>query len=535
MICTQLGYTQRRVSLYYDSTWALNSKAQASYFRNTWLDTSYFVFLGPVMDFYVSGQVAMKGKYVGGKKAETFTFYYPDGQKQMEGKFENNKMIGIWEYFYPNGNHKQTIEFTHNDFKVQSYHDPGGTEKVKNGNGLWEGNYYSPENKDTIYITGMVINGFRDDWWTYYNKRGYTIYEEKYKEGEFKVGKQYSTMGKYVSKSRRPIGKAIFLPYKIAYTEKFMYAPEVKQSDYPYLGFLPDEVKLYFDKNWEPCDKEEAYFYRNTNEINKEGASGIITDYYINGEMYRKGRFINGQKDGEFTYYHENGVLEAQGRFDSNEKVGEWEYYYEDQSPRQIVFFEDKQLFVYKYWDAQGRLKVDEGNGKYEAYNQYISVELKETGKFVDYKKDGLWKGFTQDGRLYYEEVYKEGELIEAHSFNGEGDTITYQQRLEKAEPGEGLNAFYQFVGKNMEYPLYARRNNIQGKVLVKFTIDKEGNLIEAKAISSPNHYLSEEAERVVNQYDKWKAGKEMGKAVKMYFILPITFSLSGSIISTFN
>lgn len=535
MICTHLGYTQRRVSLFYDSLWALNTKAQARFFRNSWIDTTYYMFLGPVMDYYVEGKLAMQGKYVGGVKSGTFTFYYLNGEKMMHGDFQDNQMVGIWRYFYPDGNPKQSIEFTSNDFKVLSYYDKSGTEKVKDGNGLWEGYYFSLNLKDTVYITGKVINGFKDDWWVYYDDSGTRLYEEKYKEGEFKSGKAYNSSGVIANKTDDPLGKGIFLPHSISYTERFMYAPNILQSDYPYLEFLPNDVRLYFDKNWERCEQENASYYRLTNELNTQNCNGTITDYYLNDHIYRKGRYINGNKEGEFVSYHKNGNTKSEGRYDNDKKVGAWQHYYEDGSPRQNVYFENGQLYVDQFWDEQGNLKVDRGTGEYEAFYEYASIRLKEKGKFVDYQKEGLWSGYTEKGELYFEEKYNNGELVQAHRFDEEENKIYYQKKIEQAEPGDGLDAFYDFVSKKLEYPAFARQNNIQGKVLIKFIIDKEGRLLEAKAISSPHQVLSEEAESVVKKYEKWNAGKEMGKAVEMYFILPLTFKLSANPVPTFN
>ncbi len=529
--CTYQSYAQLRVILFYDSLWALNDKQEATYFRNGWLDTTYFVFVGPVMDYYGEGKLQMKGNYPRGQKSGNFTFYYPNGQKKMEGEYLANQMIGSWEYFYPNGSPQQTIAFTDDDFKILSYHDPSGTEKVKDGNGLWEGYYYYPENSDTIYVAGSVVNGFKDDWWTYYNKSGVTIYEEKYQEGDFKQGKTYTIHGKLMGKSKEPTGKELFTPYKIIHTEKFIYSPDVMKSDYPYLGFLPDEQKFYFDQDWEPCGQEKAIYYRLTNEINTKNPSGTLTDYYMDGSVYRRGKYLSGKKNGSFTYFHKNGQTESSGNFVNENKTGEWKEFYEDGSPRQIMVYRDDQSFVDKYWDEKGQLQVDQGTGYYQAYFQYINITLREEGKLLDYQREGLWKGFTAEGKLYCEEQYQQGKLINGYSWDDLGNKYTYDEKTTPAAPAEEINAFYQFVGKHLDYPVFARKNNIEGKLLMQFMIDKNGELINLQFISSPHEVLNKEAERVMRMYEHWQAGKVMGQAVKMSFILPLTFSLSGSAI----
>lgn len=535
IICAHLGHGQRRVSLFYDSAWALNSKAQASYFRNAWIDTTYFAFLGPVVDYHVDGKLAMKGKYVGGVKSGTFTFYYLNGEIKMEGDFQDNQMVGIWQYYYPDGSHRQSIEFTAQGFKILSYHDRSGTEKIKAGNGLWEGHYYSMQYKDTIHISGAISEGLKDDWWVYYDDSGKKLFEERYKGGEFRKHISYNSLGMQTNKSNDAWQEDIFLPYSIHYTERFLYAPNILQSDYPFLAFLPDDQKLYFNEEWESCAQEMASFYRLVNENNTENSSGSITDYYMNDQVYRQGRYLFGKKDGPFIYYHHNGQIASQGRFVNDKKSGQWQYFYPDGRPRQNIFYEEDQRYVDQYWDEQGNLKVDQGSGEYEEENEYISITLIEKGRFEDYQKVGLWQGFTEDGELYCEEAYEQGKLVRAHSFDAQANKIHYLKKIEPAAPGEGMDPFYQFVGKHLDYPTYARSNQIEGRVLLQFVVDKEGSLLDVKAISSPHKSLSEEAIRVVSKYDSWKAGKEMGKAVKMSFILPLTFQLSGASTSSFN
>jgi TonB family protein len=535
IVCTHTTYAQMRVSIFYDSVWAINGKKEAVYFRNAWFDTTRYVFLGQVTDSYSEGKVEMTGHYKGYMKSGTFTFYYRNGQKKMEGEFLDDEMVGVWKYYYQDGSLRQTIAFTEKDFKVLSYHDPGGTEKVKDGDGLWEGAVYIPENKDSMYISGNVVNGLKEGWWVYHNIRGIIAYEEKYRKGKFLVGKKYSKFGKYTAKSEEPIRKKIFVPDKLRYTEKFTYALNVKQSDYPYLKFLPDEKTIYLDKNGQLCEQQQAKYYRQTNEINIKNPSGYLTDYYMNGNMYRSGEFIYGKKHGAFVYYHENGKIESKGKFAQDEKKGKWHYYYPDGSLMKIIHHQDGQSLVYSYWDEDGVQQTFRGTGYYQTVQEYVSGTLREEGNLVDYKKTGSWKGYTPEVKLFYEELYEEGKLIEGHSYDVEGNKVKYKERILQAGPAEGINEFYYFVNQRIKYPTQARSNNIQGKVFIQFVISAEGTLHHAQAISSPHTILSEEALRVVNLYDKWKAGQEMGQAVEMTFILSINFSISEYTTPLFN
>ena len=91
--------------------------------------------------------------------------------------------------------------------------------------------------------------------------------------------------------------------------------------------------------------------------------------------------------------------------------------------------------------------------------------------------------------------------------------------------PG-GIQAFYQYVSKNMDYPARARRMGIEGKVFVQFIIDQQGNIIEATAVKGIGAGCDEEAVRVLEGAPQWNPGKQRGRAVKVRMILPISLKL---------
>lgn len=91
--------------------------------------------------------------------------------------------------------------------------------------------------------------------------------------------------------------------------------------------------------------------------------------------------------------------------------------------------------------------------------------------------------------------------------------------------PG-GWEGLYQWLATNVKYPEHAKENGIEGRVLVKFVIEKDGSVSDVRIASSPNEELSEEAVRVVRAMPKWKAGRQNGKKVRVQYTLPINFKL---------
>jgi TonB family protein len=90
-----------------------------------------------------------------------------------------------------------------------------------------------------------------------------------------------------------------------------------------------------------------------------------------------------------------------------------------------------------------------------------------------------------------------------------------------------GLNDFRIWVQSQLVYPEDARRDGIEGKVLLKFVIERDGSLTNLQVLNSPGPALSMEACRVVSRSPKWTPGKQLGKVVPVWYILPIDFVLT--------
>lgn len=94
--------------------------------------------------------------------------------------------------------------------------------------------------------------------------------------------------------------------------------------------------------------------------------------------------------------------------------------------------------------------------------------------------------------------------------------------------PG-GETALKKFIADGIRYPARASENGIQGKVYVKFTITKEGNVADARIARGVDPALDQEAVRVVSSLPRWKPGKEDGEPVDVInYTVPVDFVLSG-------
>ena len=92
--------------------------------------------------------------------------------------------------------------------------------------------------------------------------------------------------------------------------------------------------------------------------------------------------------------------------------------------------------------------------------------------------------------------------------------------------PG-GQEALMQFLRQEVKYPKEAEEKGLQGRVVVRYIIEKDGSISEVEIAKSVNEYLDAEAIRVVNAMPKWKPGKQKGENVRVKYTLPISFRLS--------
>ena len=92
--------------------------------------------------------------------------------------------------------------------------------------------------------------------------------------------------------------------------------------------------------------------------------------------------------------------------------------------------------------------------------------------------------------------------------------------------PG-GQIAMLQYLMKNIKYPEQAMKEGIQGRVTVRFIVEKDGSISDVKPVLSVHPLLNKEAVRVVESMPKWSPGKHNGKPVRVRFNVPVMFKLN--------
>ncbi len=93
--------------------------------------------------------------------------------------------------------------------------------------------------------------------------------------------------------------------------------------------------------------------------------------------------------------------------------------------------------------------------------------------------------------------------------------------------PG-GTQELMQFLYSNIKYPKDAMEADMQGRVLVTFVVNADGQVVEPQVVKGVCPSLDAEALRVVGLMPKWKPGMQKGQAVRVKYTIPISFRLQG-------
>ena len=104
------------------------------------------------------------------------------------------------------------------------------------------------------------------------------------------------------------------------------------------------------------------------------------------------------------------------------------------------------------------------------------------------------------------------------------------EQVLEHVEqmpqyPG-GDKEFLKFVQSNLTYPMIAQEQGIQGTVRLRFVVEKDGSIGDVQIVRGIEPNCDKEAAKAVKKSPKWIPGKQNGRAVAVWYNIPVRFEL---------
>lgn len=174
-----------------------------------------------------------------------------------------------------------------------------------------------------------------------------------------------------------------------------------------------------------------------------------------------------------------------------------------------------------------GRLFISDGTGTVFVYNVF-DPKKSRSFKALDVRMgDTLTvrgRRAVYDGRV----IEMKNAIYVCHSEGPDHKNVEQRDSLDKNPSfrGKGLDAFAKWVSSQLKYPADAVRNSTEGRVLVSFTIGRDGSILYPKIIESGGQALDNEVLRVLEKAPKWKPGIVDKKPVRVEMKMPVIFQL---------
>lgn len=145
-------------------------------------------------------------------------------------------------------------------------------------------------------------------------------------------------------------------------------------------------------------------------------------------------------------------------------------------------------------------------------HTQNLPIISSETGGRIFFYYGTKWKYYRVWGK---NEKHTHPEL-----------TRVIKSVLTKPTFPGGTEKLTEYLSENLQYPAIAKATKTQGTVKVKFKVSKTGEISDISVVQSVSEDLDSEAKRLVMGMPKWKPADRDGKAVDIWYTLPLSFSL---------
>lgn len=231
---------------------------------------------------------------------------------------------------------------------------------------------------------------------------------------------------------------------------------------------IPPLKKEYLDSAWHVLPSAVGARYRREIEW-RDSTSGEMRDYYLSGKLQASGFFENIRKEvphGILETWYETGQIQSHAEFSHGQYNGEVHEYYVAGQPKRLERY---------------------------AANKLISGQC-----------------FEPDGRPI---PCSPLVIVEVLPVYPEGDG--------------GDRAITAAVARNFQYPRKDIKANIKGRVLIKFAVNEQGNVVDAQVIQGLSPDIDIAAIKAVQKLRRFKPGTQQGIPVKVSFTVPLNLAIN--------
>ncbi|OOQ61106.1 energy transducer TonB [Mucilaginibacter pedocola] len=157
---------------------------------------------------------------------------------------------------------------------------------------------------------------------------------------------------------------------------------------------------------------------------------------------------------------------------------------------------------------------------KKKAYNQAHAMDAYTTPEYKKFSAPEIPRGSFADVRI--DEPIGAGDPVITVD-----RTVDPKRIYTAVEEQPKFNGNWEkYVADNLKMPASAKENNVQGRVILSYVVEKDGSLTDIKVIRGISTDCDKEATRVVSASPKWIPGKMNGQAVRTQYSIPIHFKL---------
>lgn len=266
----------------------------------------------------------------------------------------------------------------------------------------------------------------------------------------------------------------------------------------------------------------------------KDGPFTLYHPYKIKAV---EGHFINDVKQGPFKTWHPNGRLKDSGFYINNFQTGEWHTWNEEGQLTAILHYQDSANIktiarawanpdekrpsilvgdtsigilngtAMRYYPSgqlqdSGSYKLNRKHGTWKYW--YANGQMESTGSYAHGQQEGEWEFFRESGIRSSKEKYVMNKVTALECYDEQGTFSGNTCPLQK--PPVALGKFMDFdkyVLDNIYWPEELANVALQGKVIIEYTISKEGELVDLKVLDTPHKLMAMAVMKFFNSL-KW-------------------------------
>lgn len=262
-------------------------------------------------------------------------------------------------------------------------------------------------------------------------------------------------------------------------------------------------AKVYYDSNWREIPTQfGARFYRLGWRDSLDRWQGDVQDYYIEGNIQMKGKYLDNMHDGIFRYYARDGKYESLGRYAKERPVGKWENYHTNGLLESEVYYGNGS-FTRTVFDSLGNQQVADGNGRVTTW--HADGATKEEGEYVEGRKQGTWLGYYASGKGHFQELYRDGLLVRGVALDEKGERFVYDQLSIFPFPEMGMQAYKEYLASEIRRHEQSKVHS--GTVELTFLVQADGHIQDFVVMKSLCPLCDMEAIRLVREGPPWRPG----------------------------